>query len=119
LDAGSPGDGRHLKLALVRADAGDLSDLPPPSAQRAYYLLAPSDADAAKLRGAQAWAKGLKLVPSLSIAPRFCRDAPVDPDQVSVAVFAILPAGRRDAPYQTQTLAAAIQQAGGDFPDCS
>lgn len=120
-DAGPTNAGRHLELALARIDAGDATDvLPPPGAQRVYYLLGFAEAGKAALREAQAWAKGQGITPTLSLAPRFCRVTPIDPAAVSIAVLAVLPGEPGAAPlFERQILADALQAAGSGFPDCT
>ena len=60
-DVTTPANGeRHVRAALVRADAGEAAGgLPPPGTDRTYYLFGFSEADKAAIREAQAWARSL------------------------------------------------------------
>ena len=79
-DAGPSSGGRHLSVGLVRVDAGDAtSTLPPPGSQRLYYLFGFTESDRSALRDAQTWARGQGTIPTVALAPRFCRVTPIDP----------------------------------------
>lgn len=120
-DAGPASAGRHLELSLARVDAGDaVGVLPPPGAQRVYYLFGFAEAAKALLRDAQAWARSHGITPTVTLVPQFCRVSPLDPATVSVAVMGVLPGDTAAVTvFERQVLADAVKAAGGSFPDCS
>lgn len=126
-DVSTPANGeRHVKAALLRAEAGEVAgSLPPPAAERTYYLFGFSEADKAGLREAQAWARTLPQTSgnslSVNLLPRFCRTAAVDPAQVRVSVLVALPGATSLAPLVNgESLAALLAQAGNaDLPACA
>ncbi|WP_374619931.1 hypothetical protein [Devosia sp.] len=103
LDFAAPADGgRHIRAALVAADASDLADaLPPPADGRSYYFFGFSGADQASIRAAQEWARALppgNTAMTLSLSPGLCRTAEIDPARVSVSVLVALPGASGLAP---------------------
>jgi hypothetical protein len=113
---------KHLKAALVRADADDIAGtLPPPAASRVYFLFGFSDKDKATLREMQAWARALPPGSGggikIALAPRFCTIAPVDPTRANVSVLIALPGETSLAPLiNNQKLADAL--AGAELKPC-
>lgn len=126
-DVATPANGeRHLKAALVRAEAGEIAgSLPPPAAERTYYLFGFSEADKTALREAQAWARTLPQgggnTLAVNLVPRFCRVAAVDPAQVRVSVLVALPGATSLAPLiSSERLATLLAQSGNpDLPACA
>jgi hypothetical protein len=120
-DVTTPSSGeRHLKAVLVLADADEAAgSLPPPAANRTYFLYGFSDKDKAALREAQSWAKTLQPgggTIKIAMAPRFCSVAPVDP-QANVSVLIALPGVTGLAPLvSNQKLSDAM--AGASLPAC-
>ena len=78
-----PGKGeRRVEAVLEPGDASEIAGtLPPPANQRTYYLFGFSDADKAKLRETQTWARAIAETgvapntPVIAITPRFCRSS--------------------------------------------
>jgi len=125
-DIATPGKGeRHIKAVLTHTDAGEVAgSLPPPAGERTYYLFGFSDADKTALREAQAWARTLPAGNNslaISLAPRFCRTAAVDPGQVRVSVLVALPGATSLAPLiNGETLANLLAQSPEkDLPECA
>jgi hypothetical protein len=108
----------HLRLALDYADVdGAAGMLPPPSSQRAYYLLEPSDKDKTALVAAQAAARQAGVTPAISVAPQFCRDGEIDPRQVTVSALATLNGSATLTPLIDRQLLADLL-AGASLPAC-
>lgn len=126
-DVTTPGNGeRHIKAVLARAEAGEIAgSLPPPAAERTYYLFEFSDADKAALREAQAWARTLPPTGgntlAINLAPRFCRIEAVDPGQARVSVLIALPGATSLAPLiNGESLANILAQSGNaELPACA
>jgi len=125
-DVTSPASGeRHIRAALVTADADDLAGtLPPPADNRNYYLFGFSDADKAAIREAQAWAKTLPQgnnALSISLSPSLCRTEPVDPAKTTVSALVALPGTTGLAPLIGNTPLSAVlaQSPIKDIPPCA
>lgn len=128
-DVSIPGKGeRHVAVVLAPGDASEVAGtLPPPGEARTYYLFGFSDADKAKLREAQAWARGIAETgvapntPVIAITPRFCRSDTVDAAATKVSVLIALPGSVALEPLvQNQSLAALLASTGGgDLPACA
>ncbi len=121
-----PGKGeRRVEARLEPGDASEVAGtLPPPANERTYYLFGFSDADKAKLREAQKWAKDIALTgvapntPVISITPRFCRSDAIDVAATKVSVLIALPGSPALEPLlRGQSLAA--MPGGGDLPACA
>jgi hypothetical protein len=121
-DVTTPANGeRHLRAVLVLADADEtVGNLPPPAANRTYFLYGFSDKDKAALREAQAWARTLPAgggTIKIAMAPRFCSVAPIDPQSTNVSVLIALPGVTGLAPLiSNQKLSDAM--AGASLPPC-
>ena len=98
-DVTSAGKGsRHVKAALALADGEDVDDgLSPPPPGHTYYLFGFGDKDKAALGAAQQWLQALPPaaapVATLTVDPRLCQIANVDPAVASFSVEIALPAG--------------------------
>ena len=124
-----PGQGeRKVTAVLTRGDAGEAAGtLPPPEDGRTYYLFGFSEADKAKLREAQAWARGIAQTgvapntPVISISPRFCRSGEVDAASTKVSVLVALPGNVALEPLvQRESLASLLASTGGGvLPACT
>lgn len=124
-----PGKGeRKVSAVLTRGDASEAAGtLPPPEEGRTYYLFGFSEADKAKLREAQAWARGIAETgvapntPVISISPRFCRTDAVDAASTKVSVLVALPGNVALEPLlQRQSLATLLASTGGgELPACA
>jgi hypothetical protein len=119
---------RRVVAKLTPADASEIADtLPPPGDGRTYYLLGFADADKAKLREAQSWARSIAQTgvapetPVMSIAPGFCSAVPVDPKATRISVLLALP-GHAPLPplLRNQTLATLLAPSGAStLPACA
>ena len=116
---------RHVVAALTLTDPGELAGtLPPPGANRAYYLFGFSEADQAALREAQTWARSLPAGTGnatgafpVSVAPRFCATEPVDLARARYSVLVALPGATRLEPLiQNGSVEDAL--AGAPLADC-
>lgn len=124
-----PGKGeRKVTAVLEPADASEAAGtLPPPEDGRTYYLFGFSEADKAKLREAQAWARGIAETgvapntPVISISPRFCRSDEIDAASTKISVLVALPGnGALEPLVQRQNLAALLASTGGgELPACA
>lgn len=112
--------GTRLTAVLVRADLDDVAgSLPPPAAERTYYLFGFSAADQAKIRTLQQDAKVIGGGPgaiTVALSPQFCRSEAIDPARTRVSVLLALPGSRRFEPLLdnavlTDALAASAQPA--------
>jgi hypothetical protein len=121
-----PGKGeRKVEAVLEPGDASEVTGtLPPPGNGRTYYLFGFSDADKARLREAQAWARGIAETgvapntPVMAITPRFCRSDTVDTVATKVSVLVALPGSPALEPLlQGQSLAAL--PGGANLPACA
>jgi hypothetical protein len=122
----SAGQGeRHVSATLTLTDPGELAGtLPPPANGRAYYLFGFSDADKTALREAQAWARALPPGTAnassnfpVSIAPKFCRTAEIDPARASFSILVALPGDARLEPLVTAQPVSATTN-GEPVPPC-
>lgn len=127
LDVVIAGQGeRHIKALLTEADADDVAgSLVPPGTGRAYYLFGFTEADKAAIREAQAWARSLPgglagNSLSITLAPRLCAGAGVDPSSSTISVLVALPGQSGLAPLiDRQRLADTTAAAGGGpLPAC-
>lgn len=124
-----PGQGeRKVDAVLAPGDASEVAGtLPPPGNERTYYLFRFADADKAKLRAAQAWARGIAETgakpnkPVISITPRFCRSDTIDVAATRVSVLIALPGSSALEPLiEGQSLAALLASTGGgELPACA
>jgi hypothetical protein len=116
------GGNKHLDAVLARADADEIAGaLPPPAANRVYFLFGYSDKDKAALRDMQAWARALPPGSGggikFALATRFCTIAPLDPSRANISVLIALPGQSSLAPLiNNQKLADAL--AGADLKPC-
>lgn len=126
LDVTTPASGeRHIRAALVVADASEIAGtLPPPADARSYYLFGFSDADKAAIREAQAWARTLppgNNAMTISLSPGICRTAAIDPERVSVSVLVALPGATGLAPLIASQSVKSLLAAAPikDLPACA
>ena len=100
-DVANGGPAEHLRLTPLQADVDGLpSNLPPPGVDRAYYLFAFSETDKLAIRNAQltAQARGATAQNvTVGMVPKLCTAGPVDPNLVTVSVYAVLPGPLADA----------------------
>lgn len=128
-DVSIPGKGeRHVVATLEPGDASEVAGtLPPPGAERTYYLFGFAEADKAKLRAAQAWARSVAETgvapntPVIAIAPRFCRSDAIDLAATRVSVLIALPGSPALAPLvSNESLATLLASTGGGvLPQCA
>jgi hypothetical protein len=115
-DVANGGPGEHLRLTPRLADLDSVpANLPPPGADRAYYLYVFGEADRFAIRAAQASALQRGATASnvtVGIVPKLCTAGFVDPSQVTISAFAVLP-GRSALPFlNRQLLSVLLQQPG-------
>lgn len=128
-DISIPGKGeRHIAATLEPGDASEVAGaLPPPGTERTYYLFGFAEADKAKLREAQAWARGIATTgvapntPVIAISPRFCRSDAIDMATARVSVLIALPGSPALEPLvSNETLATLLASTGGGvLPECA
>jgi hypothetical protein len=124
-DVTAAGEKRTIRAVLVRSDAGELAGtLPPPGDKRVYYLFGFDEADQARIRETQAWAKaqpqGQGGTLGITFEPRFCATEAIDPAKVQYSVLAALPGATALAPLaKDQPLAAALAATGTTLPICA
>lgn len=115
-DVASGGPAEHLRLTPLQADVDGIpSNLPPPGIDRAYYLFAFSEADRLAIRNAQLTAQARGATPqnvTLGMIPKLCTAGAVDPNVVTVSVYAVLP-GRSPMPFLSRMLLAQLLQQPG------
>jgi hypothetical protein len=115
-DVANGGPAEHLRLVPLQADVDGLpSNLPPPGADRNYYLFAFSETDKLAIRNAQltAQARGASAQNvTVGMVPKLCTAGPIDPNLVTVSVYAVL-AGRSPMPFLNRTVLAALLQQPG------
>ena len=115
-DIANGGPAEHLRLTPLPADVDGIpANLPPPGVDRAYYLFAFSEADRLAIRNAQltAQARGATAQNvTVGMVPKLCTAGTIDPSQVTVSVFAVLP-GRAPMPFLNRTVLAALLQQPG------
>jgi hypothetical protein len=114
---GSPEE--HLRLVPLPADVDGLpAGLPPPGANRAYYLFAFSAADQQKIRDAQITAQLNNAVERMGFYPKFCSAGTADP-RSQISIYAVL-AGRNPIAFLNQGRLADLMKETGDttLPAC-
>lgn len=107
---------RTLTAVLARADLDDVAgSLPPPKADRTYYLFGFSAADKERIKTLQNDAKVTGNASSLSVglSPLFCRVGEIDPKKVRFSVLLSLPGtgGKLEPLISNSTLEAALATA--------
>ena len=115
-DVANGGPGEHLRLVPVQANIDEVPrDLPPPGIDRAYYLFAFTEVDKLAIRNAQlsAQQRGASAANiTVGMVPKLCTAGIVDPNSVTVSVYAVLP-GRGAMPFlDRQVLSVLLQQPG-------
>ncbi|HVY51805.1 MAG TPA: hypothetical protein VHA07_09645 [Devosia sp.] len=124
-DVANGGPDEHLRLTLAQAEADQaMSALPPPAEGRAYYLFAVADKDRPALAAAQAAAAARGVAASgvkLGIVPHLCTSGTIDPNALTVSVFATIPGRTRLMPFLDQEpLAQLMTQPGStQMPPCA
>lgn len=115
-DVANGGPAEHLRLTPLQADVDGIpASLPPPGVDRAYYLFAFSETDKLAIRNAQltAQARGATAQNvTLGMIPKLCTAGPVDPNLVTVSVYAVLP-GKSPMPFLNRTVLAQLLQQPG------
>ena len=115
-DVANGGPAEHLRLTPLQADVDGIpANLPPPGADRAYYLFAFSETDKLALRNGQltAQARGATAQNvTIGMVPKLCTAGTVDPNLVTVSVYAVLP-GRSPQPFLNRIVLAALPQQPG------
>jgi hypothetical protein len=115
-DVANGGPIEHLRLTPLQADVDGLpSNLPPPGVDRAYYLFAFSETDRLAIRNAQlsAQARGATSQNvTIAMVPKLCTAGTVDPNLVTVSVYAVLP-GRSPMPFLNHALLSVLLQQPG------
>ncbi len=97
---------RKLTAVLARADLDDVAaTLPPPAADRTYYLFGFSTADKEKIKNLQHDAQVTGGVTALTVAlsPLFCRNQEIDPAKTRFSVLLALPGGGKLEPLFSNT----------------
>jgi hypothetical protein len=123
-DVPNGGPSEHLRLTLVPADADAVSSrLPPPADGRAYYLFGVRDQDKPAIQAAQAAAQAAGIPGSaitIGIVPHLCTSGPVDPNTLTVSVYALMPGQTRMTPFLDNELLADVQKLPGStqMPPC-
>jgi hypothetical protein len=115
-DVANGGPAEHLRLTPLQADVDGIpADLPPPGVDRAYYLFAFSETDKLAIRNAQLTAQARGATSqnvTIGMVPKLCTAGQVDPNLVTVSVYAVLP-GRSPLPFLNRiVLAQLLQQPG-------
>ena len=115
-DAANGGPNEHLRLTPLQADLDQYpANLPPPGIDRAYYLFAFTETDKLAIRSGQLSAQNRGATAknvTLGMIPKLCTSGTVDPNLVTVSVFAVLP-GRAPLPFiNRQLLSQLLQQPG-------
>lgn len=115
-DAANGGPAEHLRLTPLQAEIGGLpASLPPPGADRAYYFFALGANDMQAVRDAQLSARQRGATAqdiTLGFIPKLCTAGPVDPNQITVSIYAVLP-GRTPMPFLNRMLLAQLLQQPG------
>lgn len=115
-DVANGGPAEHLRLTPLPADVDGIpANLPPPGVDRAYYLFAFSEADRFALRNGQASAQARGATAAnvtIGVVPKLCTAGPVDPNYLTVSVYAVLP-GRNPQPFLNRTVLAQLLQQPG------
>ena len=117
-DVANGGPAEHLRLTPLQADVDGLpAGLPPPGVDRAYYLFAFSETDKLAIRNAQLTAQARGATSqnvTIGMVPKLCTAGPVDPNLVTVSVYAVLP-GKSPMPFVNRmVLAQLLQQPGSN-----
>ena len=117
-DVANGGPAEHLRLTPLQADVDGLpAGLPPPGVDRAYYLFAFSETDKLAIRNAQLTAQARSATSqnvTIGMVPKLCTAGPVDPNLVTVSVYAVLP-GKSPMPFVNRmVLAQLLQQPGSN-----
>jgi hypothetical protein len=115
-DVANGGPAEHLRLTPLQADVDALpANLPPPGVDRQYYLFAFTETDKLAIRNAQltAQARGATAANvTVGMVPKLCTAGTVDPNLVTVSVFAVLPR-RSPLPFLNRiVLSQLLQQPG-------
>ena len=115
-DVANGGPTEHLRLTPLQADVDGIpTNLPPPGVDRAYYLFAFSETDKLAIRNAQLTAQARGATSqnvTVGFVPKLCTAGQVDPNLVTVSVYAVLP-GRSPLPFLNRiVLAQLLQQPG-------
>ena len=115
-DVANGGPTEHLRLTPLQADVDGIpSNLPPPAVDRAYYLFAFSETDRLAIRNAQLTAQARGATSqnvTVGMVPKLCTAGAVDPNVVTVSVYAVLP-GRAAMPFLNRTVLAQLLQQPG------
>ncbi|HZY68997.1 MAG TPA: hypothetical protein VFE52_10435 [Devosia sp.] len=115
-DVANGGPAEHLRLTPLQADVDGIpSNLPPPGVDRAYYLFAFSETDKLAIRNAQLTAQARGATSqnvTVGMVPKLCTAGTVDPNLVTVSVYAVLP-GRTPLPFLNRTLLSTLLQQPG------
>lgn len=117
--------GRTLRTVLTRADLDDaVQALPPPRADRTYYLFGFSAADRASIKALQAEARASGGAARITVAlnPGFCRVDAVDPARTRFSVLLALPGGggKLEPLIDNATLQSALSAVPGSaVPACA
>lgn len=124
-------DGTRLEVvaSLVRAVTADISgQLPPPSTDRAYFLLEVSQASRAELEAFQSQARPLSTqnggpggTINTDITLKFCAIQQIDPYQEKFSAFVTLPGDRNLEPLVTDQNLGQFISAQGEaaIPSCA
>ncbi|RYE08951.1 MAG: hypothetical protein EOP22_11525 [Hyphomicrobiales bacterium] len=115
-DVANGGPAEHLRLTPLQADIYDFPrELPPPAADRQYYLFAFTEIDKQAIRNAQLSAQQRGATATnvtVGMVPKLCTAGTVDPNYTTVSVYAVLP-GRGAIPFlDGQLLSVLLQQPG-------
>jgi hypothetical protein len=115
-DVANGGPAEHLRLTPLQADVDGIpASLSPPGVDRAYYLFAFTETDKLAIRNAQltAQARGATAQNvTLGMIPKLCTAGPVDPNLVTVSVYAVLP-GKTPMPFLNRTVLSVLLQQPG------
>ena len=115
-DVANGGPAEHLRLTPLQAEIDGLPPgLPAPGVDRAYYFFAFSETDKLAIRNAQLTAQARGATSqnvTIGMVPKLCTAGPVDPNLVTVSVYAVLP-GRSPLPFLNRiVLSQLLQQPG-------
>lgn len=124
-DVANGGPSEHLRLTLVPADADQgARALPPPADGRSYYLFHIADQDRLAIQSAQAAAQSRGVTSAgvkLGIVPHLCTSGTIDPNALTVSVFATLPGQTGLMPFLNNELLAQLMTQPGStqMPPCA
>jgi hypothetical protein len=115
-DVANGGPAEHLRLTPLQADLYEFPrELPPPGVDRQYYLFAFSEIDKQAIRNAQLSAQQRGATAAnvtVGMIPKLCTAGTIDPNYLTVSVYAVLP-GRGAMPFlDKQLLSVLLQQPG-------